>query len=250
MPDLTPNFNIPKPTEEEYVNLDSYNAVLDQIDSAASQASNIKIADADNKISATTVEGAIQELFTNADNAQRSFAGVVGSPSVPGDTVTKITNDLQTVKNTLASNLTAKGQPSQGTEPVKTLADKVANVNTGKKFANGTVTASSVNGSFQLSSGGAMSSRFAEVTGLSFKPSFILLESRQSSVSFPTSTYSEQTSNDYPKVVKATTFGNASHSGAILNTFKGDVSDAYVNSSGFKLPVSQGGIEYKWVAYE
>uniref|UniRef100_A0A7U3YCV5 Uncharacterized protein n=1 Tax=Geobacillus sp. (strain Y4.1MC1) TaxID=581103 RepID=A0A7U3YCV5_GEOS0 len=67
---------------------------------------------------------------------------------------------IDVIKRTMATNLTNKGVSASTTESLKALADKIANVNTGKKWASGTVTSDS-SGKFQ-------------VTGLSFTPSFFI----------------------------------------------------------------------------
>lgn len=80
-----------------------------------------------------SIVGAMNELFTNANSLKTDWAGVVGSPLVASDTSAQLKSKTQTIKNTLAANLSAKGQPSAGTEPLTALVNKVANVNTGKK---------------------------------------------------------------------------------------------------------------------
>ena len=237
MPEYTTNLNIPKPTGTEYFNRTSYNATLDKIDEAASQASNIKIADANSRFNAVNVEGALDELFTNADNAQKAFAGVVGSPSAPGDTVTKITSDLQTGKNTLASNLTAKGTSASGTETLAALAAKVANVNTGKRFATGNYITSGSTILFADGGTGSYPAATINVTGLAFKPSTIVIYDQYG---YAATSYSE------PLV---------STSGYKLGFLrnKGDFRlgfGAYINESSFLLPAPSTNTSYKWVAYE
>ena len=94
-------------------------------------ASLIGINDIGNKFTATTVEGALGELFQFANDGKTSIATVVGSPTLSNDTFPKIKNDIQIQKNNLATNLTNKGQSSVGTETLKSLVDKVVNINTG-----------------------------------------------------------------------------------------------------------------------
>ncbi len=94
-------------------------------------ASLIGINDIGNKFTATTVEGALGELFQFANDGKTSIATVVGSPTLSNDTFPKIKNDIQIQKNNLATNLTKKGQSSVGTETLKSLVDKVVNINTG-----------------------------------------------------------------------------------------------------------------------
>ena len=92
-------------------------------------------------------------------NQKADLASVIGSPSVGTDAFATLVQAIQTQKNTMATNLTAKGQSAVGTETIKALADKIASVDTGKKRASG---------SFQCGSG------TNTISGLSFTPSTIL----------------------------------------------------------------------------
>jgi hypothetical protein len=69
------------------------------------------------------------------------------------------TNLLQEAKSILAANLTNKGQSSVNTETLAALVAKVANVNTGKKWASGTKASES---GYKLT-----------VTNLAFTPEYI-----------------------------------------------------------------------------
>ncbi|HCG4535570.1 TPA: hypothetical protein NJY08_004415 [Salmonella enterica subsp. enterica serovar Typhi str. AG3] len=111
---------------------------------------------------AQTIRGAINEAFQFANDGKTNIATVIGAPTIVSDAFPKIKSDIQTLKNSLATNLTNKGQPSLGTETLKILVDRVANVNTGKKWANGDV----VN---------AWSVTSVTVNGLSFRPSYIFI---------------------------------------------------------------------------
>ena len=121
-----------------------------------------KANETDNTRSTTskTVTGAINELFTNANNGKQNWVDVIGIPLVNTDTFITLKSKTQAVKNTMASNLTAKGQSSVGTESLTSLVDKVALVNTGKKWASG---------SYAVPANGDI-----VVSGLAFKPSIVL----------------------------------------------------------------------------
>lgn len=78
-----------------------------------------------------TVIGAINEVFQSANNIKNSWATVVGSPLLNTDTTAQLNEKTQTLKNTMATNLTSKGQSSQGTETLSGLIGKIANIKTG-----------------------------------------------------------------------------------------------------------------------
>lgn len=103
-------------------------------------AAKVSLADTSNKFTATDVEGAMLELFTFANNGKVDIATVIGSPATTSDTFATLKGRVQTNKTNLATNLVNKGTSASGTETLAALVAKVANVNTGKKMASGTVT--------------------------------------------------------------------------------------------------------------
>src|SRR5690606_26096168 len=106
-----------------------------------------------------TLKGAINEVKQSANDIKSKWASVIGSPLVSTDTQAQLQSKTQTIKNTLATNLSNKGQSASGTETLTSLVNKVANVNTGKRFATG------------LTSGpGSIT-----VSGLEFRPRTVLI---------------------------------------------------------------------------
>jgi len=111
------------------------------------------------------VTGAINELFINANNGKQNWVDVVGTPLINTDAFATLKDKTQTLKNTMASNLTIKGQTSTGTESLTGLINKIALVSTGKKWASGTTT---------LNSDGTFA-----VMGLAFTSSLIIVNYTQ-----------------------------------------------------------------------
>ncbi|ABS41935.1 phage tail protein [Clostridium botulinum] len=109
-----------------------------------------------------TITGAINELFTNANNGKSLISSVVGTPLLATDTFQQQRDKIQTLKNTFATNLTAKQQVSNGSESLLNLINKVANINTGKKYAKGELKEVEFTENFIISY-------------LDFKPSIILI---------------------------------------------------------------------------
>ncbi|WP_342511227.1 hypothetical protein MKY34_13010 [Sporosarcina sp. FSL K6-1522] len=89
---------------------------------------NIGIADADNHFTSDNVEGALQELFQFADDGKKGIASVVGAPASENNTFSQLKTHIQNAKNTLATNLTEKGEESNSSEPLNALAQKVSNI--------------------------------------------------------------------------------------------------------------------------
>jgi hypothetical protein len=100
------------------------------------------------------------EAKTQANDQKTKWASVIGSPLLATDTSTVLQTKSQTIKNTLATNLTNKGQTATGTESLTSLVNKVPLISTGKKYATGTVNPTTLP---------------VTVTGLSFQPSIVRL---------------------------------------------------------------------------
>ncbi|KYD28183.1 hypothetical protein [Geobacillus stearothermophilus] len=109
-----------------------------------------------------TIVEAINELFTFANDGKTSIASVIGSPATSGDTFATLVNHIQNAKNKGATNLTNKGVSANGTESLDSLMSKIANVNTGKKFASG-ITSPQPYGQTSIT-----------ISGLSFTPSVVI----------------------------------------------------------------------------
>lgn len=112
----------------------------------------------------TNLVGAINELFTNANNGKSLIANVVGNPLLATDTFQQQSNKIQTLKNTFASNLIAKEQSANGTESLNNLINKVANINVGKQFATGTFNSTQNN-------------TLINISNLNFTPSIVFVSS-------------------------------------------------------------------------
>lgn len=125
-------------------------------------ANTIPITDVNNRFTATNVEGVLDELFLNANDIKTKWSSVVGSPLVSSDTSTSMQTKTQTIKTSLASKLTAKGQSSVGTETLTALVNKVSSISTGKKTASGRVTNSWDSSTISLS-------------GIGFRPTIIFV---------------------------------------------------------------------------
>ncbi|ACA55818.1 conserved hypothetical protein [Clostridium botulinum A3 str. Loch Maree] len=111
-----------------------------------------------------TITGAINELFTNANNGKKLISDVVGNPLLATDTFQQQNDKIQSLKNALVSNLNVKGQVSSNAESLKSLIDKVLNINTGRKSASG-----------KQDQKNLINGIILEVSDLDFKPSIIFL---------------------------------------------------------------------------
>jgi hypothetical protein len=167
--DANDTFNIQTMLNDNWDKIDSDVAKKAELDAhladtatGAHKAKNIAVEDLNNRFTATDVEGVLNELFTFANDGKTSIASVIGSPATSGDTFATLANHIQNAKNKGATNLTNKGVSASGTESLDSLMSKIANVNTGKKWASGTTINSNLNNGISI-------------RGLSFAPSIFII---------------------------------------------------------------------------
>lgn len=131
-------------------------------------ARNVQVEDPKNIFAGANVEVVLEELFTNADNAQRAVAGVIGAPTVPGDPFVKIRQDLQDRKRELRNGLLRLKVSATEAESLKSLVDKVNAAPVGKRSVYG-----EMSGEDYYGTNGNLQTRF-RVRGLPFRPSIVM----------------------------------------------------------------------------
>lgn len=122
-----------------------------------------------NTTAKSNLVAAVNELFQFANDGKAKWSNVVGSPLASSDTFTQMQTKTQTIKDTLATNLTAKGQSSTGTETLTALVNKVSSVETGKKVAYG-------NGFLPYAQGATSASGSLSGLGLGFTPNLVFVQ--------------------------------------------------------------------------
>ena len=191
-----------------------------------------------------------EAAFSQANDIKTKWASVVGSPLVSSDTQAQLQTKTQTIKDTLASNLSAKGQTASGTETLTSLVNKVANVNTGRKYANGTATTGTPTLQFQfLESTNLKYLDHITVSGLTFRPSKVTLVKYENNANVYITEYIRSLGS--LSEVASTSFYNGLETAndKVNRQYKANTSPAYVNATGFRLPVETVGTYY-WEAWE
>jgi len=112
--------------------------------------------------------------FQQANSGKTVINSAIGSPSIATDPFTIMATNINNAKSIMATNLSAKGQPSVYTESLRGLADKIANVSNGGKYATGTADASAV-ATFNTWADGSPNFNYIYVNGIGFKPKIIVL---------------------------------------------------------------------------
>ncbi|MGE7121791.1 phage tail protein [Peribacillus sp. NPDC046944] len=204
----------------------------------ATTAAKITIADTANLFTATDVEGALKELFTNANNGKTDIASVIGSPATSADTFAQLKAHIQNAKTKAATNLTAKGTNAISTETLDALMTKIASVSTGKKYASGVAKTNYYD--------------VINVRGLGFRPKIVLI----------TFYYSEAGGYSYSYMHDFETYGNFIGVRTVVTNSSGNFNgfssiqrrtDNFTNdfySDGFDASLANNTSSAKWYAWE
>lgn len=185
-------------------------------------AKNIGIEDTAGNFTATDVEGALSELFTNVSDG----------------------------KNLIAAAITDMGGTASGSDTFQQLADAIRAISTGKKWASGTTTPSSSYFQFTYANGTIVSSgvRRVLVTGLDFQPNSVIIYSlidNYFTILFPENIFSAGTNSG--RIITGDYHTNAV--GGINYIFR-LTGNAYVSQEGFSLPFVGAQEEVRWIAFE
>lgn len=91
-------------------------------------ASETPIIDSAGNFNSTTVEGALQELFTYANSIKSGVANAIGNPLLPSDTVQQLINKINLLKVDLANAITHKGIPAYPYNTLQEMANKILSI--------------------------------------------------------------------------------------------------------------------------
>lgn len=109
--EYTQNYNLKKPEQDDFYNVEDFNENADIIDQKLKEA----------------MEKA-EQAFQSASNGKTGIAAVIGEPADSGDTFAQLAEHISNAKAIMADNLTLKGVIAQATESLSALAAKIANI--------------------------------------------------------------------------------------------------------------------------
>ncbi|WP_153123289.1 hypothetical protein [Peribacillus tepidiphilus] len=202
-----------------------------------------------NDVSAGNLKtGSIYTLRYNGTNfilqGEGASGNAVASDLLSGKTATTDAGDIVgTMPNRGMFNLplgasVPAGYYSGGTVP------------NGKKFASGTATSNSTTSTFQHTTGANFNSLVPLiVSGLTFKPSIIVMYKFGGGL-VEYIVYNAANDGISAESVKVLGSINSSYTTIEVYNMKANAGAAYVNSSGFCLPVKATSSTYNWIAYE
>jgi hypothetical protein len=194
-------------------------------------ASTVSIADTGGHFSATNVEGALSELFTNVSNGKSLVSGAI----------TDTDPRVQVPTNPTFNE----------------LSNAVKQIKTGKQWASGTAISSTDNDYDFATADGRITQNYSiehvAISGLGFDPSYMILRGVGNSTIFLGIYFKEgmvtggdgQHPVNYFKSANATTTSFINYTNSFSSTYDMDKGNGI-----FILPVTHPGINIEWEAYE
>lgn len=276
----TSNLKLTKPLETENYDINIFNENFDKIDDAVNknttqlnaikkktdkfsednngkllyngakvgetEASKINLS-AISGMSASNVQAGIAELFQCANNGKQYMVDAIGNPLVKTDTFATMKSRINTLKNTMANNLKAKGVTATGTETLNSLISKIVNISLsslgGKKYATGIA----VPGSFTTYKDNYSANAYGypiTLTGIGFIPRFIIV-----SVGGYITLYDGTNSKPWVIMTKPTSRPTGSTSSECWACHLSDNTNIAVNSSKVTIPAMLS-TSATWFAFE
>lgn len=97
-----------------------------QIDSLQLTAENVTLND--NNFKSKNVKGALNELFTFADNGKKGIVNVIGNPLNANDSFSTIKNKTNNIKSNFVTKLASKGIYKNYNDNLQSLVDSIDNI--------------------------------------------------------------------------------------------------------------------------
>lgn len=97
-----------------------------QIDSLQLTAENVTLND--NNFKSKNVKGALDELFTFADNGKKGIVNVIGNPLNANDSFSTIKNKTQNIKSNFITKLSSKGIYKNSDDTLQSLVSSLDNI--------------------------------------------------------------------------------------------------------------------------
>ncbi|WP_405131822.1 pyocin knob domain-containing protein [Paenibacillus sp. FSL H8-0317] len=167
-------------------------------------------------------------------------------------------------KTAIAAAITGKGVAASGSDTFPQLATKIGQISTGPKYASGTAVSSSAEASFRAimsaDSSGVLSRNTLVVSGLSFRPTRIIIRPNDADPRRVTQVYDASKLSIDPSRSISSLPANDIPGGGLGSVYNIEVSrlsgsntstpyTAYTNDVGFLMPVSRGSTNYIWEAF-
>lgn len=104
------------------------NETNEQVKNIELTAEKVSIKDSSNNFSSKNVEGALDELFTFADNGKKGIVDVIGNPLNANDSFSTIKNKTQNIKSNFITKLSSKGIYKNSDDTLQSLVSSLDNI--------------------------------------------------------------------------------------------------------------------------
>ena len=251
------NLQLEKPLLNENYDVNVFNRNMDKIDNAIQEvkgkidglelvAERVSIADPTNKFEATNVEDALLENKTS----------ILNNTSLANQALTKANEAFlrgDNVKTQLVDKLISEGL---NVSTNNTFEELIGSIALGKKWASGTNSIDTSKYNFGTRFGGSSLNGYfynLTVSGLSFKPSFIMAYVKPSNTNYPYLFTVMSNIDNKPAFSIYGTYYNSEYNG--YNYMLTTDTNYHISNGSFNVPIMRygGSIDYNncyWVAYE
>lgn len=240
---LTTNYSLKKPEGSDVVNIDDFNYNADAIDT------KLKAIETQSNTNKTNISTLQNEVSANKTSIQSANNKIANNTKLANQALNKANEAFQrgdNVKTQLVDKLISEGLEVSTNN---TFEELIGNIALGKKWANGSVAISSSKKTFNASWGGTIQEYYAEVDGLNFKPSTIILYNEAKAVR---TVYNIGETYNSKQIV---TSNRIHFSGASLHTYAYfTTSPCVIENGNFIVPVISTNViapfDMSWIAYE
>ncbi|SHE62508.1 phage tail protein [Clostridium fallax] len=104
------------------------NETNEQVKNIELTAEKVSIKDSSNNFSSKNVEGALDELFTFADNGKKLWVDVIGNPLSKSDSFSTLKNKTNNIKSNFVTKLASKGIYKNYNDNLQSLVDSIDNI--------------------------------------------------------------------------------------------------------------------------
>jgi hypothetical protein len=197
----------------------------------------------------TATTGTVLAGYTFSNDDDTGLTGTIVNNGA-GGTVTPGTTAQTKVAGYYSSAITIVGDANLIASNILSGQSIFGVSGSAKRIASGTANVSAATATFYLTNGTTTNLNYLEITGLTFKPSKIIIKGYNAAYSVFTLYDSDQVSYYANEVITGRHV--AGYTDQTSLTIKGDVSPAYINNGGFKVPVYAytAGQSVHWTAIE
>ena len=280
MANNTTNYNLVKPSENEYYDINVSNSNLDiidteikkindRLDSVSTDAQSTSFDNSSNGMEATNVQDAIEEnkesIEANKTSIQTLSTNITKLQNADGDlsqlqttnksnlvgAINELFQNVSNGKSSIANAITDKGVSASGSDTFSTLASKIGQISTGKKWATGTALTSGRRQNFTSQNGYTSSQNVLDIPMPNFRPNTLFYIGKNSNSFGIISNINADGLRYKPYLLYIDSFDiDTNTTDTYCYSLKAD--SIVFNGNVISVPVylSNTGAEFTWIAFE